>query len=129
MYETYREDKLSLEDLPENIGLHATAFELDYNFVRDGSAAAEDRRWFSQQTALWQLSDWPKLESVTLNIRNQNGENSMYMSYNRLRELLDLRRAAINNANDPVFARKRYYYSGWTYSSSLVSLSRAFCRM
>jgi hypothetical protein len=112
MYETYRDDRRLLEDLPENIWLHATAVELDYDFLRDGSLPqTNERQWSLQRTALEHLSKWPKLESVTLNIRNQYDSNSLCMSYDRLSGLLDTRRAAIKYIDDPIFARKSYYYN------------------
>ena len=107
MHETSCIDGKSLRDVPDGIWLWASAVQLDYDLFTESLLdfpGESHRRYTLQYNALLHLSRWPLLESVTLNIRDKFGEDpsSSCLTYDRFRDLLDLRSKAMTALDDPI---------------------------
>jgi hypothetical protein len=62
-----------------------------------------------QCNALLNVSQWPSLESITLNIRDKFAWDPSCVTYERFRDLLSLRRKAVTSDDQNFVARRDYY--------------------
>jgi hypothetical protein len=112
MHETSSPNLHSLREMPTGISYWARAVQMDYDFYCTCSFSyvyENDRRHMLQCNALLDVSQWPSLESITLNIRDKFAWDPSCVTYERFRDLLSLRRKAVTS-DDPNFVARRDYY-------------------